>query len=67
MHKLDDFVKACGNKDKAFDKLEDAFANAVKDRSDGRIEIIIRANGFDITVRGAIVSGAPKIGTAFIP
>lgn len=34
----------------------------------GRFQnIVVNVNGFDITVRGNVVDGIVKIGTAFIP
>ena len=68
-HKLDDFVKACGNNQgKALDNLNDAFSAVTKGRPDGLIgDVIIKVKGFDITVRGAVVGGVPKLATAFIP
>ena len=67
-HKLDDFVEACGDQSKAFDNLNDAFKQLAKDRQDGLIrDAVVKVRGFEITVRGAVVDGVPKISTAFIP
>ncbi|WP_245556341.1 hypothetical protein [Algicola sagamiensis] len=66
-HKLDDYLKACGNRDNALDKMEDAFRNATKGRSNGPVELEVDIDGFKITIRGAVVDGKVKIGTAFIP
>lgn len=66
-HKLGDFVESCGSNRKAFDKLEHAFKKVAKGRSDGVFEASINIDGFNITVRGSVVNGLPKIGTAFAP
>jgi RHS repeat-associated protein len=33
----------------------------------GKFEIVVKIYGYDVTVRGAVVDGIPRIGTAFIP
>lgn len=44
-----------------------SFNKFAKGFPDGEISnVVIRVNGFNITTRGFVVNGAPKLGTAFI-
>jgi len=65
-HKLDKFVQSCGNTDKAFDRLDDAFTLAGKGKSDGLFKTVQNVKGFNITLEGSVVNGVPRSATAFI-
>ena len=57
-----------GNQASAFAALESATARALgANAAAGTFETVVVVNGFQITVRGAIVNGVVRIGTAFIP
>lgn len=69
-HNLGDYLKSFGNNQKdAYNALLNATRDYVKaNEITGNFkDIIVNVNGFDITVRGAVVDGIIKIGTAFIP
>jgi len=69
-HNLDGFLKSYnGNQVKAYQALERATQSYVKaHKITGNFkDIVVRVNGTNITVRGTIVDGKVKIGTAFIP
>jgi RHS repeat-associated protein len=65
-HKLDGLVSAFGSKENAYDQLLEATRAAAKS-STGRFEVTVKVGGYTVTVRGKIVNGQPRIGTAFIP
>ena len=57
-----------GSQEAAFDALKTATEVAVNAKSlTGVFETVVQVGGLQVTVRGAVVSGAIKIGTAFIP
>lgn len=65
-HNLDDVVKAAGSREAAFDALQKGAQSAVDaGKLTGRFEIIVNVSGFDVTVRGAVVDGTARVGTAF--
>ena len=69
-HNLGDFLNSYnGNQTDAFKALLKATQNYVQSNNiTGTFkDIVVNVNGFDITVRGAVVDGVIKIGTAFIP
>ena len=69
-HNLSDYLKAFnGNKAEAYNALEKATQQYVDANgiTGSFKDIVVNVNGFDITVRGTIIDGIVKIGTAFIP
>ncbi|MBZ9864248.1 hypothetical protein LB515_02555 [Mesorhizobium sp. CA15] len=67
-HNLGPLVQQLGSEEAAFTAIKSATETAVKARSlTGVFETIVDVAGAQITVRGAVVEGAVKIGTAFIP
>ena len=65
-HNLDDVVKAAGSREAAFDALQKGAQSAVDaGKLTGRFETVVNVGGFDVTVRGAVVDGVARIGTAF--
>jgi hypothetical protein len=65
-HNLDDVVAAFGSREGAFEALEKAAQAAVDARNlTGQFEIVVNVGGFSVTVRGIVVNGVAKIGTAF--
>ncbi|MDN5053613.1 hypothetical protein [Aliarcobacter butzleri] len=68
-HKLLDFTKEYdGDTVKAYQDLEKYTQKYIKDNNvNGQFEKVINVNGTNITVRGNVINGEVKIGTAFIP
>ena len=69
-HKLQDFLKSYkGNQTNAFNAIEKAIQKYVtKNGITGTFkDVVIKVKGYNITVRGAVIDGKVKIGTAFIP
>ncbi len=65
-HNLDGLVKAFGSSEKAFRALEKATQAAVKNQGiKGVFETTVKVGGESVTVRGNVVDGVVKIGTAF--
>ena len=54
---------------KAFDSLQKATLEYVNKNGITGVfkDVVVRANGVDITVRGSVVNGVMKLGTAFVP
>lgn len=67
-HGLDDLVKAFGNQNDAYGAIYDEFAkvagNYTQKQLHEGIEVVV--GGFTVTVRGDIVDGVARIGTAFV-
>jgi RHS repeat-associated protein len=67
-HKLDDLVKEFGSQENAMDALQQAAEDAVKSKGlKGVFEETVKVGTQQVTVRGNVVDGAVKIGTAFRP
>jgi hypothetical protein len=67
-HNLEPVVKALGSQEAAFNALHTATQAAVRAESlTGVFETVVEVGGAHVTVRGAVVDGAVRIGTAFIP
>ncbi len=65
-HNLDGVVKTFGSPEKAFGALQDATQAAVKNQGiKGVFETAVKVGGEMVTVRGNVVDGVVKIGTAF--
>ncbi|WP_210166281.1 hypothetical protein, partial [Methylobacterium sp. Leaf102] len=50
----------------ALDALQGA-ADKIGQESSGRFSGVANSNGYNVTIRGALVNGQAEIGTAFIP
>jgi hypothetical protein len=69
-HNLDPFVNSFGgSQDDAFRALQTEFSNVAGNYTNQQLNqgIQVVVNGYTVTVRGAIVDGTARIGTAFIP
>ncbi|MFT9078673.1 hypothetical protein [Ethanoligenens sp.] len=69
-HNLDSLLgKYSGNETKAFNALETATQKYVgANNITGNFkDITVNVNGINVTVRGTVINGQVKIGTAFIP
>ena len=65
-HNLDGVVKTFGSPEKAFGALQDATQAAVKNQGiKGVFETAVKVGGETVTVRGNVVDGVVKLGTAF--
>ena len=67
-HNLEGVVKQFGSPGNAFSALRSATEGAVKAGNlQGTFQTVVNVGNSQVTVRGAVVNGAVKIGTAFIP
>lgn len=69
-HNLDPFVNSFGgSQDDAFRALQTEFSNVAGNYTNQQLNqgVQVVVNGYSVTVRGAIVDGTARIGTAFIP
>jgi RHS repeat-associated protein len=67
-HNLDPLVQVCKSKGKALKELTDAATRAFPGAAEGvPAEYSVSVQGVDVTVRGIIVNGQFRLGTAFIP
>jgi hypothetical protein len=67
-HNLNNIVKEFGTRESAFNAIQQATQTAVKDQGlKGVFETTVRVGSESVTVRGNVVDGAVKIGTAFKP
>lgn len=67
-HNLDPLVTQFGSQENAFNALQKATEAAVRSQGlSGVFEIIVNVGTETVTVRGNIIKGIVKIGTAFIP
>ncbi|WP_126962104.1 RHS repeat-associated core domain-containing protein [Xanthomonas arboricola] len=66
-HNLGGLVNTFGGEAKAFKALEKATVKAVDASKSGKFETVVKVGGQNVTVRGAVVDGQVKVGTAFIP
>jgi hypothetical protein len=67
-HNLGKLVSEFGSRESAFKAIEQATQAAVKNRGlQGVFETIVKVGTETITVRGTVVNGVVKIGTAFKP
>jgi hypothetical protein len=66
-HGLGDLVNSSGGRPEAMRVLVDSLQDGSGLPANGPFEVTRVINGQSITVRGAIVRGIPKIGTAFAP
>ncbi|GHJ48753.1 hypothetical protein Cs7R123_60950 [Catellatospora sp. TT07R-123] len=66
-HNLEPIVEAAGGRSEAMKALVDSLASGEGLPAAGRFEVTRIIEGATVTIRGAVVNGVPKIGTAFIP
>jgi len=67
-HNLSDVVKQLGSEEKAFNAIQQATETAVRSQGlKGVFETVVKVGTKSVTVRGNVIDGAVKIGTAFIP
>ena len=66
-HGLEDVLKSFGgNKEQALQAVQKATSEATQGTS-GSFEKVVQVAGQNVTVRGTVINGAARIGTAFIP
>ena len=65
-HGLSGVTKTIGSETKAYSAVEKATAKAVDATKDGKFETVVKVGGEQVTVRGSVVEGEVKIGTAFV-
>jgi hypothetical protein len=67
-HNLDGIVRHFGSREAAYAAVRNATESTVRARGiTGLFETTVDVAGAQVTVRGKVVNGAVKIGTAFIP
>jgi hypothetical protein len=67
-HNLDGVVQKMGGQQAAYDAIEAAAQSKVKsDQLTGVVEFDVQVGGQKVTVKGNVINGVIKIGTAFIP
>jgi hypothetical protein len=66
-HGFDDLVKASGGRSEAMRSIVDSLQCSCDLPTSGPFEVQRLIHGESVTIRGAIVNGVPRIGTAFIP
>jgi RHS repeat-associated protein len=66
VHNLKGVLKSFGSKEKAFRAMERAANKAVDLSKDGRFETTVKLGGEQVTLRGAVVDGKARLGTAFV-
>jgi hypothetical protein len=67
-HNLERVVSEFGSREAAYASLKSATEAAVKANGiTGTFKVVVQVGGSQVTVRGNVVDGAVKIGTAFIP
>ena len=66
-HGLDFLVESSGGQSQAMRQLVNSLADGIGLPEAGRFEVVRVIDGVAVTIRGAVVDGIPKIGTAFVP
>ena len=67
-HLLDEFVRAHGGQTGAMTAIvKGLLAGDIPTGGDGQFEVQRTIDGVTITIRGRVVDGVPRIGTAFVP
>jgi hypothetical protein len=66
-HGLGDLVDEAGGRPEAMRVIVNSLQGGDGLPANGPFEVTRTINGQEITIRGAIVNGVPKIGTAFDP
>ncbi len=68
LHEDSPLVSAYGSQENAYAALQAATESAAKSQGlAGDFSTVVEIGGRNVTVRGTIISGAVKIGTAYIP
>lgn len=65
-HNLAGMSERMGGNANAMKALEQATTKAVQGHKDGAFETVARVGGENVTVRGSVVDGQARIGTAFV-
>jgi hypothetical protein len=65
-HGLDGLVEQLGGRQAAYEALQNATAAATRGTA-GPFQVTVQVGGENVVVRGAVVNGIVKIGTAFKP
>jgi RHS repeat-associated protein len=65
-HGLNVLSEKFSSADKAYSKIENALKKIVNSKEPGKFEKVVKVGGENVTVRGKVVDGKIKIGTAFI-
>ncbi|UNK44215.1 hypothetical protein MNO14_14420 [Luteimonas sp. S4-F44] len=65
-HNLGGLARSLGGEVKAFRAIESATVKSVDVSKAGRFETIVKVGSEQVTVRGNVIDGQVKIGTAFI-
>jgi hypothetical protein len=66
-HNLGALIQSCGSEGATMDQIIESVQGA-SDGIYGKVNPLIRViNGYTVTIRGAMINGVFKIGTAFIP
>lgn len=67
-HKLGPLVRQFGNKNNALAEIHNAAQRSVDaNHLAGKFEVVVNVGGIDVVVRGNVIDGVVKIGTAFRP
>ena len=66
-HGFDDIVEQAGGRSEAMREITDSLRCSCGLPTTGRFEVQRVIYGETVTIRGAIVNGVPRIGTAFVP
>jgi hypothetical protein len=66
-HNFGDLVKAAGGRSEAMQQIVASLSDGAGLPESGPFEVTRTIQGEAVTIRGAVVNGVPKLGTAFIP
>jgi hypothetical protein len=66
-HGFGDLVAKTGGREGALRSIMDSLHGATDLPAAGRYEVNREISGETVTIRGAVVNGVPRLGTAFIP
>jgi hypothetical protein len=66
-HNLGNLIQAAGGRSEAMQQIVGSLSDGVGLPESGPFEVTRTIQGEVVTIRGAVVNGVPKIGTAFIP
>jgi hypothetical protein len=66
-HNFGDLVEAAGGRSEAMQQIVASLGDGVGLPESGPFEVTRTIQGEVVTIRGAVVNGIPKIGTAYIP
>ncbi len=66
-HNFGDLIQAAGGRSEAMQQIVGSLSDGAGLPESGPFEVTRTIQGEVVTIRGAVVNGVPKIGTAFIP